>query len=193
MPLHAGKSSATVSQNIREMRQAGHPQNQSVAAAMRMKDQSRSAGGVTKAFPGATPTLIHHHGLVPGDGSGRGDTVDAAVPQDSYILPSDIVSAMGAGNPDHGAKILDRMFLMPQGRDAGGPMGMQPPHNPNARYVPVRLSSKEYSIPPAAVLRIGGGDYKKGHAILDKFVLMERKKHLKKTAALPRPKKGHEI
>ncbi len=40
MPLHAGKSSKVVSQNIKEMMAAGHDQKQSVAAAMRMKDES---------------------------------------------------------------------------------------------------------------------------------------------------------
>ncbi len=35
MPLKKGKSPATVSKNIREMRRAGHPQKQAVAAAMR--------------------------------------------------------------------------------------------------------------------------------------------------------------
>lgn len=41
MPLSKGTSDKTVSKNIREMEKAGHPHNQSVAAALRMKDQSR--------------------------------------------------------------------------------------------------------------------------------------------------------
>lgn len=35
MPLKAGSSSETISNNIREMVKAGHPQNQAVAAAYR--------------------------------------------------------------------------------------------------------------------------------------------------------------
>jgi len=35
MPLAKGKSKKTIAKNIREMRKAGHPQKQAVAAAMR--------------------------------------------------------------------------------------------------------------------------------------------------------------
>lgn len=42
MPLKKGSSQKVVSQNIREMVHAGHPQKQAVAAAM---DQARRSGG----------------------------------------------------------------------------------------------------------------------------------------------------
>lgn len=42
MPLDKGKDRKTIAKNIREMRAAGHPQDQSVAAAMR---QARESGG----------------------------------------------------------------------------------------------------------------------------------------------------
>lgn len=41
MPLKKGKSNKTVSKNIREMRKAGYPQKQAVAAAMRQAGKSR--------------------------------------------------------------------------------------------------------------------------------------------------------
>jgi len=41
MPLKKGSSRATISSNIREMRAAGHPQRQAVAAAMRQARKSR--------------------------------------------------------------------------------------------------------------------------------------------------------
>lgn len=40
MPLKKGSSKKTVSHNIREMRRAGYPQNQAVAAAMSEKRRS---------------------------------------------------------------------------------------------------------------------------------------------------------
>lgn len=42
MPLAKGKSRKVISGNIKEMRAAGHPQKQAVAAAMR---QARESGG----------------------------------------------------------------------------------------------------------------------------------------------------
>jgi hypothetical protein len=41
MPLQPGTNDAAVAENIREMMQAGHPQNQAVAAAMREAGRER--------------------------------------------------------------------------------------------------------------------------------------------------------
>jgi hypothetical protein len=54
MPLRKGTSKATVSSNIKEMVAAGHPQKQSVAAAIRMTGKS---GKVHHA-----PKVKHYHG-----------------------------------------------------------------------------------------------------------------------------------
>ena len=45
MPLKPGKGRATVAKNIREMMHAGHPQDQSVAAAMRMAGKRKKPKG----------------------------------------------------------------------------------------------------------------------------------------------------
>ena len=41
MPLKKGSSKKTISHNIREMRHAGHPQKQAVAAAYKKAGKSR--------------------------------------------------------------------------------------------------------------------------------------------------------
>lgn len=41
MPLSKGSSSAVISENIREMMNAGHPQDQAIAAAYRMAGKSK--------------------------------------------------------------------------------------------------------------------------------------------------------
>jgi hypothetical protein len=47
MPLAHGSSEKTISSNIREMVNAGHPQDQAVAAAMRAARDSRASGGAS--------------------------------------------------------------------------------------------------------------------------------------------------
>lgn len=49
MPLKKGKSKATISTNIREMQEAGHPHNQAVAAALSTADKSKVK--ITKKRP----------------------------------------------------------------------------------------------------------------------------------------------
>ncbi len=49
MPLAKGSSQAAISSNIEEMRKAGHPEAQAIAAAMRM------AGKAKKPKPKALP------------------------------------------------------------------------------------------------------------------------------------------
>ena len=71
MPLKKGSSQETISSNIREMRHAGHPEDQSIAAAMRMAGKPRPAKDCATAgvpardqhqMPGTTTP---NSGLVP--------------------------------------------------------------------------------------------------------------------------------
>jgi hypothetical protein len=45
MPLKSGSSKEVISHNIAEMRKAGHPEDQSIAAAFRKAGKSRSDSG----------------------------------------------------------------------------------------------------------------------------------------------------
>lgn len=55
---------------------------------------------------------------------------------------------------------------------------------------PVDLSDGEFVVHPHDCIRIGGGDLKAGHRVLDKWVIEQRKKHIAKLKALPGPVKS---
>ena len=122
---------------------------------------------------------IARTGALRHDGPGRTDDLEISVPGESFVIPADVVSSLGEGNTAHGLKVLERMFppsLKPQ-RAAGG-------------AVPIVAAGGEFIIGPEHVRRVGGGDMKKGHDALRRFVLLARKKAIKDLKSLPSPVKG---
>lgn len=116
-------------------------------------------------------------GAVVGHTGGRTDAKPVSVSAGSFVVPADVVSALGEGNSLAGCKNLDKMF---GGHDrahmaTGG------------QAVPIKISDGEYVIPPAAVSKIGNGDMDMGHRSLDKFVLAVRKQHINQLKKLPPP------
>ena len=58
---------------------------------------------------------LRHHG------PGRTDDLEISVPGESFVVPADIVSALGQGNTEAGFKQLELLFPEPRdGRAAGG-------------------------------------------------------------------------
>lgn len=141
---------------------------------------------------------------------GREDKLPVSVPPNSYVLSADVVSGLpGAQNNSMaGHRILDRMF-------GQGPYDSSPEKVPVGHWrapprtqfgsvpqskgghvsgkdkpVPIIVAGGEYIIPPEIVARIGGGNHKRGHEILDKFSLEVRKKHIKTLKGLPGPAKS---
>lgn len=140
---------------------------------------------------------------------GRTDNHAIKVPSSSYVLPADHVSSLGQGNTAAGMKILSRMFPGSSGGPYGaGGMGIahgmglpRPPHvAPSDRGgargavpgtpVDIMAAGGEFVISPDDVARIGGGDVKRGHEILDRWVVANRKKHVKTLKKLPGPAKS---
>lgn len=73
-------------------------------------------------------------------------------------------------------------------RNWSGPRLYRAGGEPN--NTPVALSHGEFVISPHDVQRFGAGDHKKGIAHFDKFVVEQRKKHIKKLQSLPGPVKS---
>lgn len=107
---------------------------------------------------------------------GRTDMLEISVPSGAYVLPADIVSALGEGNTLAGTQILEEMF---------------PPVSPGegeiAPPVPIIAAGGEYVIAPDQVAALAGGDIDQGHDLLDGFVKDIRADLVKTLKALPGP------
>lgn len=121
---------------------------------------------------------IAKHGALRHDGPGRTDDLEISVPGESFVLPADIVSSIGQGNTAAGFKILEQMF--PE----------QPVERAQGGGIPIVAAGGEFVVHPEHVKRIGGGDVKKGHRELDKFVKLIRAKTIRALRKLPGPAKG---
>jgi ADP-ribose pyrophosphatase YjhB (NUDIX family) len=142
MPLLPGK--ANIGHNVKEMEAAGHPRDQSIAAALNEARKHRAHGGLNMLHvPHIRPKKIRaphaerfvkhlqHTGPIHSSVAGRTDHLPMHVPSGAYVVPADIVSGMGEGNTIAGFKHMRRMFGgMPRGQGAapygqeGGPYGM---------------------------------------------------------------------
>ena len=209
MPLSHGKSQQTISHNISEMVNAGHPQMQAVAAALNTARHSKAVGGPNQTtgnipYMGNTqPMHQMHEGPIHSPVAGRTDHLPMNVKSGSYVIPADIISAMGEGNTMAGFKIAKRMFSgqLPyfQGKAPYG-AGKTPYGGGSTPYgaklatggaAPVEIvaAGGEYVITPEDVTHIGNGDIDHGHEILDHFVTGYRKKTIDTLKKLPGPKR----
>lgn len=168
MPLLKGKSQKTISKNISEMVHAGHPQQQAIAAAMEQARRSRAEGGEINDKI--------HVGPIHSNVAGRTDHLPINVPSGAYVIPADIISAMGEGNTMAGFKVANRVFGEQQ-------------NSPEDEPVEIVAAGGEYVISPENVSRIGGGDIDAGHTNLDDFVKGYRAKTIQTLSKLPGPKR----
>lgn len=184
MPLKRGKSQVTISKNISEMIHAGHPRDQAVAAALNIARKKAAEGGMKLGVANPQPDKIHV-GPIHSTVAGRTDHLPVHVASGSYVIPADIISAMGEGNSMAGFKVSDRIFRAPDGE-------REPHKNPafaDTETVPVVVAGGEYIISPQDVIHLGGGSMEDGHRMLDEFVKQYRQKTIQTLKALPGPKK----
>jgi len=118
-----------------------------------------------------TGSLVH-------SGPGRHDDMNISVPAESFVIPADIVSALGDGNTLAGFKVLDRFFPK-----AGG-------NTPGNDKVPIVAAGGEYVVGPEHVKRMGAGNLKQGHDRLREFVKELRAANVKRLKKLPAPVRG---
>lgn len=179
MPLIKGKSRAAVSSNISELVRSGRPQKQAVAIALDVARKARAMGGYAEG--GAPTTKKVFSGPVNGHCPGRTDRYPLQVLSGSYVIPADIVSALGEGNTAAGNEVIRRMFFK------NGELHSAGNNSKTGHPVPVIVAGGEYVIPPHIVENIGGGDIGKGHSILDAFVKSHRRRTVKHLKSLPGP------
>jgi len=187
MPLSKGSSKKTISHNIAEMINAGHPQDQAIAAALstaRKTRPHRAFGGHTPAFmqnpvPGAE---VIHEGPIHSPVSGRTDHLPMHVASGSYVIPADIISAMGEGNTMSGFKQMNQIL--------NGAKATPKANSGPIPSVPIVAAGGEYVVTPHEVSWAGDGNMDDGHAAFDGFVLGQRAKTIKTLKALPGPKKN---
>lgn len=145
-----------------------------------------------------------HSGPIHSSVAGRTDHLPMKVHSGSYVIPADIISAMGEGNTMAGFKVAKRMFssepydgkgtpysnkAQPYSSDAPyGAKGL-PKASGGAAHVPIVAAGGEYVLTPEDVLKIGDGDMNHGHEILDEFIKALRQKTIKTLKKLPGPKK----
>lgn len=149
----------------------------------------------------AAREIYHPGGLIKSTTAGRTDRLPMSVATNSYVMPADVVSGLGQGNTMAGAHTLEAALrigphgtALPRGHQRGSSLP-RAPHAP--RYAaggsPDRTSilaaGGEYIVHADDVLRLGGGDARKGHRILDQFVERIRSHTAKTLRKLPKPKK----
>ncbi len=146
----------------------------------------------------AKPTRTHS-GAIHSSVAGRTDHLPMTLQAGSYVIPADIISALGEGNTNAGFKVAKSIFSsnkpygqrgLPYGAK-GLPYGMDSPRKADGgpvEGVPIVAAGGEYVIDPASVAAIGEGDIDVGHAALDQFVKTMRKKTIAVLKALPGPK-----
>ena len=204
MPLSKGKSQKTISHNIAEMVEAGHPQDQAVAAALNTARKTRDLGGMstettTTSSGSMSNNLKLHSGPIHSPVAGRTDHLPMHVHSGSYVIPADIISAMGEGNTMAGFKHMKMMFKgmpyggtkMPYG-NVPGPYGQAIGKASGGDVndaVPIVAAGGEYVLSPDDVRKAGDGDLEMGHRVLDSFVRKMREQTVKTLKNLPGPKK----
>lgn len=142
----------------------------SVQAALAAAGRAPLTGNIADMVTGALSSPV----------AGRTDHLPISVPANAYVIPADVVSALGEGNTNSGVLVLDRVF---------GQMAQQAGSTGGAAKVDIMAAGGEFIVSPQAVAAIGGGDMRAGHSVLDAFVRKVRHQNIRTLRTMPGPKK----
>jgi hypothetical protein len=138
-----------------------------------------------KAMPHVGPI----HSAVPG----RTDHLPMKVPPNAYVLPADVVAALGEHNTMAGFEVAKRLFgpALSKPIPGGLPYGAPSPsaRGGKADDVGIIAAGGEHVLSPEQVQAVGKGSMADGHKILDEFVRQVRAGSIKKLKSLPGPKR----
>lgn len=163
---------ATPAQLRAAVRQMDEPQSGTVTP---FRPRRADGGRVARALRRAAVTV----GAVRGATPGRSDELEVDVPAGSYVIPADVVSALGEGNTEAGMVRLERQM--------GGSLKNKGKSRPdqlkraNGGSVPILISDGEFVVSPEAVDAAGGND------ALDRFVLAVRDAYTRHLQQIPGP------
>ena len=185
MPLKKGSSQKTVSSNISELVHSGRPQKQAIAIALKTAREARAMGGMSPPKPQAPAASKLHVGPIHSPVAGRTDHLPMHVPSGSYVIPADIVSALGEGNTMAGFRTVKTMFQGASAgqRSLGGFAGS------SGDPVAIVAAGGEYVLTPDEVAWAGGGDMDAGHKALDQWVKQTRAETINTLKKLPGPRR----
>lgn len=147
---------------------------------------------------------LTHTGPLRSHVAGRTDHLPSQVPNQSFVLPADIISGLGEGNTESGFRVRKRMFegahrdfgglpyggeRGPYGQGSGLPYQVASGGKTESETdaVPVAVAGGEDVLAPHEVAFAGMGDMEAGHKALEAFVLRQRAKLIKTLKGLPGP------
>ena len=94
---------------------------------------SFAEGGMVPPHPMGQPEFYSEGGAgttyIQGRGDGTSDQIPAMVANSEFVLPADIVSALGNGSSDSGADILDQFIKTIRAHKHSNPPGELPPES----------------------------------------------------------------
>jgi Family of unknown function (DUF6496) len=166
-------------------------------------------GDMLGAFPGAGAAAAEFKGPIHSHIAGRTDKIKMDVKPGSYVVPADVVSAVGQGNTTAGQETLKKLFSPtgisgmtvkparpPTGHGVGLKMQEHGPkphrmkrHAEGGRAEPVKIiaAGGEHVISPEDI-EAKFGSLNHGHNSLDEFVHEIRRREMKRLASQPPPK-----